>query len=249
MGGKMVSVSSTAFSASMAARTVALLKIQPVQPPISRGMTPTVQVAATKDSVAIIAGLINKLMDIESSASSSKGVPSASAAQSDDPWANSAFGKLSEKWSKLTPESAGPGDRSLTRAEKAQEKANWEAYYNGMDQDVVQDFSTFALAAAKQSYGDDPSFQQALKDGTVKIQRGEEVGWTITNGGDQIIYNTDGYYSGVSGGGGKFHGYDNLAVWKDGKTYAAADASLQVARIAINNHPAYITWPDPPVRT
>jgi hypothetical protein len=141
---------------------------------------------------------------LEWNASSSKGVSSASAAQSDDPWENSPTGKLSAKWSKLTPDAAGPGDRPLTKAERAAEKANWEAYYNGMDQDVVQDFSTFALEAAKQSYSDDPSFQQALKDGTVNIQRGEEVGWTITDGGDQIIYDADGYYSGVSGGGGNF---------------------------------------------
>lgn len=243
-GGKMVSVSSTAFSASMAARTVVLLKIQPVQPPTSRGVTPTVQVATTSDSLATIASLIEKLIDIQSGASSSKDVSSASAAQSDDPWENSPTGKLSAKWSQLTPKAAGPGDRPLTKAEKAAEKANWEAYYGGIDQDVVQDFSTFALEAAKLSYSDDPSFQLALKNGTVTVQRGEDVGWTITGGKTTIIYDSDGYYSGGSGGGEKYNGYDNLAVWKDGKTYAANDASLQVARIGINGHPAYITWPD-----
>ena len=113
-----------------------------------------------------------------------------------------------------------------------------------MDQDFSQNLTPIALEFAQEGYGDDPSFQRAIKNGTVTVQRGEDVGWTISGGERNIIYDSDGYYSGVSGGGDEYSGYENLAVWKDGKTYAAADTNVRVARIQINSYPVYITWPD-----
>ena len=104
----MVSVTSAAFNSITSANTLSLFKPQSEDKAAPKIVTPTIR-ATSGDQLSLIADLAAKLIDLKSGR--------ADAASSAPAY----------------PPRIGDRVHPLTTEERAAEKANWEAYYQAMD--------------------------------------------------------------------------------------------------------------------
>ncbi len=133
--------------------------------------------------------------------------------------------------------------RSLNAGERATEKANFEAYYQAQDDDDRANFSQKVTDLLLQNdlYRNDPSFQAALKNGTLSIQSGDVIG--LTDSSRTLTFNNDGYYAGV-----KTTGFETPKdIWAkienvNGRYISKADGK-NVAIGLMNQLSFYVTWP------
>lgn len=181
-------------------------------------LKPTVQVA-TGNQLSIIADLAAKLIDLKS-------------------------GEQRIAGSTLLPASrVGDGIRALTAEERETERARKVAFYQKIDDDTRENFveKVKDLLLQNDLYKNDPSFQAALKEGTLSVQNGEVIGFTVRP--QTLIFNVNGYYAGVKGAEieapkdlwTKIENVDGRFVSKfDGKNVAIGQ---------INQMSFYVTWP------
>jgi hypothetical protein len=217
----MVSVNPFGFNPATATNTLSLFKDAPDAQVSARIVAPSI-VASKGNQLSTIADLAAKLIDIKSG--------------------NGRDANADE--SRPTPGHAGDGSRPLTAAERAAEKANWEGYYGAMQGDVVANLPEKAIEAmlTVDYYANDPSFQEAIKNGTVTVRRGDEVG--IANPPPlNISFDNDGYYQGVLGGGSySLNPPADLASMVEGRLIARADGQ-NAAVGGIGSVSYYVTWP------
>lgn len=137
----------------------------------------------------------------------------------------------------------GDGIRPLTTEEREMERARKLAFYQKIDDDTQAHFDKKVTDLLLQNdlYKNDPSFQAALKDGTVSIQNGEVIGFAVRP--RTLIFDDNGYYAGVKGAEveapkdlwTKIQNIDGRFISKiDGKNVAIGQ---------INQMSFYVTWP------
>jgi hypothetical protein len=137
----------------------------------------------------------------------------------------------------------GDGLRELTTPEKAAEKANIEAYYQEQDDAHLATFSQDVVDALLNNdlYKNDPSFQAALKSGTLSVERGDIHG--LQNSTRTILFNDQGYSAGVKSSGFEV----SKDIWTkienvDGHFISKADGK-NVAIGLMNELSFWVTWP------
>jgi hypothetical protein len=222
----MVSVSAAGFNAITSANTLSLFKPSENDKTAAKVITPSVQ-ASTADRLGAIADLAAKLIDIRNGGAG--GV-----ADGRTPGQTSEFAK---------PERIGDGKRPLSPQERAAEKANWEAYYKAQDDALRAEFPQKVKEVLLQNelYSNDPSFQAALKNGTLEIRDGKTIG--IEMAPREIIFDDNGYRTGVRSDGMR----TTKNIWNsiesvDGKFYSRADGK-NAAIGALGRETFYVTWP------
>jgi hypothetical protein len=223
----MVSVSAAGFNAITSANTLSLFKRSEDDKTAAKVVTASVQ-ASTADRLGAIADLAAKLIDIKNG----KAVDAAD---------GGTFGQTSEEFAK--PERIGDGKRPLSAQERAAEKANWEGYYKAYDDALRANFpekvKEFLLQG--EAYSSDPSFQVALKNGTLEVRDGKTIGIEVAP--TEVLFNENGYYAGVRSDGMKI----TKNIWDsiesvDGKFYSRADGR-NAAIGAMGSETFYVTWP------
>lgn len=238
----MVSVNSATLNAITAANTLSLFKdASQTKATTAVQEAPTIQ-ASSSSRMSAIADLPAKLVDIKKATKESNVAVTTSGGGT---WNESVYGD--DVYIPPLPEQIGDGTRPLTEAQRAENKANWEAWEKKFSvDDVAANFHDRAIDALMRNeyYANDPSFQDAVKNDTLTITRGDEVG--LENPGMlPLIFDDNGYYFG-SGGGGK--------VWRNavpesvakivGGRLMAADGQ-RAASGFVNALSFYVTWPGP----
>jgi hypothetical protein len=214
----MVSVSAAGFNAITSANTLSLFKRSEDDKTAAKVVTPSVQ-ASTADRLGAIADLAAKLIDIK----------------------NGDSGDSSSI--RVGPRSVGDRVRPLTAEERATEKANWEAFYQGIVDEARANLPEKVTESLLQNdlYRNDPTFQAALKNGTLSIQEGDSFGQSVAP--KELVFDDKGYYTGV-----RSDGYTvSDRIWDtienvDGRFVAKADGK-NVAIGAVNGVTFFATWP------
>jgi hypothetical protein len=211
-------VSVTGLKALNAQNTLDLFKTQ--QQPATKAavLTPSVD-AGSGGHAKAIADLAAKLIDIKSGTG----------------------GDTSET---ERPPRIGDGVRPLSPEERATEKANWEAFYQAQDDAERTNWPQKVkdLLLQNELYSDDPSFQAALKNGTLEIEDGKTIGLDVAP--REIVFDNNGQYAGVKHAGSVT---DFAKLWDnveyiDGKLHAKADGQ-NAAIGATGSMTFFVTWP------
>lgn len=229
----MVTVSS--LSRTISVSSLQLFKSAPSSTPRASTAIPTVQ-AYTDPSHSAIAQLAAQLFAIKADHSIAKSQSSEQSGAS-----TSAYARIVDKWSNAVPRGAGK-DGPLTAAEKATEKAAFGDYYTGLDDDFKANFDQVIpdLLLSNDLYANDQSFQDAYKNGALKIQHGEEA-VKIPTTERQIFFNSDGRYAGVASAETSMENLGNLVEMRDGRMVTKADGK-NAAIGGINNMTFFVTW-------
>ena len=233
MGIIMVTIS--ALSRTISANSLQLFKTAPSSTPQASTAIPTVRIY-DDPSRSTIAQLAAKLFAIKADHSSAKSQSSDRSGAS-----TSAYTRITDKWNNAVPRGVGK-DGPLTSAEKAEERAAFENYYKGIDNDIKANFDQVIpdLLLSNDLYVNDQRFQDAYKNGTLKIQHGEEVA-KIPTTERQIIFNSDGRYAGVASAETSMENLGNLVEMRDGRMVTKADGK-NAAIGGINNMTFFVTW-------
>ncbi len=213
----MVSVGPAGFNAITGRNTLLLFKAPSDSKVATKVNTPTID-ATFGNQLSIIAGLAAKFLDLKNHGDTTSSTSAA-------------------------PPHVGDGVRSLNAGERATEKANFEAYFQAHDDDDRANFSQKVTDLLLQNdlYRNDPSFQAALKNGTLSIQSGDVIG--LTDSSRTLTFNNDGYYAGV-----KTTGFETPKdIWAkienvNGRYISKADGK-NVAIGLMNQLSFYVTWP------
>lgn len=214
----MLSVTSAAFNAIAGTNTLSLFKTQSEDKTAAKVVTPTIK-ATSSDRLSLIADLAAKLIDLKSDHADA------------------------DTTTPATPPRIGDRIRPLTTEERAAEKANWEAYYQAQDDRDHVNFpgKITALLLQNDLYKNDPSFQAALKNGTLSVESGEVIGLSPST--RTLFFSDGGYYAGVSGSGFE----TPKDIWSkietiDGRFVSKSDGK-NVAIGLMNSTTFYVTWP------
>jgi hypothetical protein len=214
----MVSVSPARFNATALTNTLSLFKSSAEKKTVAGTAQPTIQMT-TADRLAAVADLAAKLINLKN-------------------------GDVGDSSSTRLGSHASDRSRPLTEEERAVEKANWEGFYQTMDDDERTNFPERVKQALLQNdlYKNDPTFQAALKNGTLSIREGGvEFGQNIAP--RELVFNDSGHYEGV-----RYSGYTvSERIWDkienvDGRLVSKADGK-NVAIGATGMMSFFVTWP------
>ena len=214
----MVSVNPAQTNSVADLNTLKLIKAQSRVQPIRDVVQPTVDTTMS-DRFLTIADLAKKYLDIKAGRGGQDAADQGA------------------------PSHVGNGQKPLTTDEQAAERANFERYFQRRDDDDRANFSKKVTDLLSQNdfYKNDPSFQAALKNGTLSIESGSVVG--IKDSTRTILYDDNGYYAGAKQSG--FETSDD--IWAkienlNGRFVSKTDGK-NVAIGQMNQLSFYATWP------
>jgi hypothetical protein len=133
-------------------------------------------------------------------------------------------------------------DRPLTSAERAQVKAEWEGFYKRIDDDLRANFDKVIpdFLMTSDLYAKDQSFIDAYKNGTLKVQHGEDVAdipvipW-------KIFSDANGNFAGSAAPQTSMGNLAALVQIQDGRTVTKSDGK-NAAIGEVNGQTFLVTW-------
>lgn len=122
-------------------------------------------------------------------------------------------------------------------------KAKWQKFYADIETDTRENLAS-KVADWLMENGGTPELAAAMKNGTLKVQQGEEVGFTQPNSKLKPVFDSDGNYTGATSGAGNDWTTRDQYVGKgsDGGLYAKADGK-HASYGTMNGVTFFATWP------